>query len=214
MKKIKNLFSLNIICLFIISALLVFFILKPAYTASVLEINENDLIIGDINAPITIIEYASLSCIHCKDFHVNTLPQIIEEYVDTKKVKIVFRDFPLNYPALMGSMLLQCIEKNIRYNYLSALFILQSDWVKKDNEVSKNELFKIMQTGGMTKNQFDECLNNQDVEQKILQGLMDAQNEFKIRTTPSFLINDNFLEGNKPFKDFKNIFNKILSNIE
>ena len=214
MKKIKNLFSLNIICLFIISALLVFFILKPAYTASVLEINENDLIIGDINAPITIIEYASLSCIHCKDFHTNTLPQIIKEYVDTKKVKIVFRDFPLNYPALMGSMLLQCIEKNIRYNYLSALFILQSDWVKKDNEVSKNELFKIMQTGGMTKNQFDECLNNQDVEQKILQGLMDAQNEFKIRTTPSFLINDNFLEGNKPFKDFKNIFNKILSNIE
>ena len=214
MKKIKNLFSLNIICLFIISTLLVFFILKPAYTASVLEINENDLIIGDINAPITIIEYASLSCIHCKDFHANTLPQIIEEYVDTKKVKIVFRDFPLNYPALMGSMLLQCIEKNIRYNYLSALFILQSDWVKKDTEVSKNELFKIMQTGGMTKNQFDECLNNQDIEQKILQGLMDAQNEFKIRTTPSFLINDNFLEGNKPFKDFKNIINKILSNIE
>ena len=214
MKKIKNIFSLNIIFLFIISNLLVFFILKPAYTASILEINENDLIIGDINAPITIIEYASLSCIHCKDFHVNTLPQIIKEYVDTKKVKIVFRDFPLNYPALMGSMLLQCIEKNIRYNYLSALFILQSDWVKKDTEVSKNELFKIMQTGGMTKNQFDECLNNQDIEQKILLGLMDAQNEFKIRTTPSFLINDNFLEGNKPFKDFKNIINRILSNIE
>ena len=214
MKKIKNIFSLNIIFLFIISNLLVFFILKPAYTASILEINENDLIIGDINAPITIIEYASLSCIHCKDFHVNTLPQIIKEYVDTKKVKIVFRDFPLNYPALMGSMLLQCIEKNIRYNYLSALFILQSDWVKRENEVSKNELFKIMQTGGMTKNQFDKCLNNQDIEQKILQGLMDAQNEFKIRTTPSFLINDNFLEGNKPFKDFKNIINKILSNTE
>ena len=120
----------------------------------------------------------------------------------------------MNYPALMGSMLLQCIEKNIRYNYLSALFILQADWVKKDVEVSKNELFKIMQTGGMTKNQFDGCLNNQDIEQGILQGLMDAQNEFSIRTTPSFLINDTLLEGNKPFKDFKNIINKILSNIE
>ena len=214
MKKIKNLFSLNIIRLFVISIFLVLFVSKSAHTASVLEINKNDIIIGDIKAPITIIEYASLSCIHCKDFHTNTLPQIIEEYVDTKKVKIVFRDFPLNYPALMGSMLLQCIEKNIRYNYLSALFILQSDWVKQDIEVSKNELFKIMQTGGMTKNQFDECLSNQDIEQKILQGLMDAQNEFTIRTTPSFLINDTLLEGNKPFKDFKNIINKILSNIK
>ena len=166
MKKIKNLFSLNIICLFIISTLLVFFILKPAYTASVLEINENDLIIGDINAPITIIEYASLSCIHCKDFHTNTLPQIIKEYVDTKKVKIVFRDFPLNYPALMGSMLLQCIEKNIRYNYRSALFILQSDWVKKDYEVIAEVL------SGPVKDRLEE-LEHQDVYEFIVSAIAD-----------------------------------------
>ena len=64
MKKIKNLFSLNIIRLFVISIFLVLFVSKSAHTASVLEINKNDIIIGDINAPITIIEYASLSCIH------------------------------------------------------------------------------------------------------------------------------------------------------
>ena len=163
---------------------------------------------------ITIIEYASLSCIHCKDFHDKRLPKIIEEYVNTKKVRIVFRDFPLNYPALMGSMLLQCIDKKIRYDYLSALFTLQSKWVKPDSEIVKKELFKILQTGGMTKDQFNECLNNTDLEQKILQGLMDAQNEFKIGTTPSFLINGILIEGNKPLKDFKKIIDNILSNIE
>ena len=214
MIKIKDLFSANIFCLFFYSTILIFFILKSAQTASILEVNENDLILGDNNAPITIIEYASLSCHHCKEFHENKLPKIIEEYVDTKKVRMVFRDFPLNYPALIGSMLLRCIDKNIRYDYLSAFFTLQQNWVNPDVEITKKELFKIVQTGGMTKIQFDECLANQDIEQTILQGLIDAQNEFNIGTTPSFLINGTLLEGSKPFKDFKKIIDNILSNIE
>ena len=141
MKKINSPFFNNFInflcCLF-----LIFYLSKSAHTASVLEISENDFIIGDINAPITVIEYASLSCIHCANFHQKTLPKLIEEYVDTGKIKIIFRDFPLNYPALMGHMLLQCIDKDIRYEYLSALFILQSKWVKPDLEIVKKELFK------------------------------------------------------------------------
>ena len=214
MKKIKNLFSLNIIRLFIISIFLVLFVSKSAHTASVLEINKNDIIIGDINAPITIIEYASLSCIHCKDFHVNTLPQIIKEYVDTKKVKIVFRDFPLNYPALMGSMVLQCIDSNIRYDYLSLLYILQSKWVKPEPEIAQKEVFKIVQASGMTKDQFESCLNNEDQRQKILRGLVNAQNEFTIGTTPSFLINGTLLTGSRPFKSFKKIIDNLLTNID
>ena len=212
-KKIKNLLSSTAIfffCLFF----LFFYILKSAQTASVLEVKEDDVVLGNKNAPITIIEYASLSCIHCANFHQNTLPQLIEEYVDTGKIRIVFRDFPLNYPALMGSIVLQCVDHNIRYEYLSALFNLQSKWVNPESEITKKELFKIMQAGGMTKDQFNECLNNKDLEQKILQILIDAQNEFNIRTTPSFVINDNLLEGNKSIKEFKKIIDNILLNIE
>ena len=80
----------------------------------------NEMIIGDKNAPITIIEYASLSCSHCADFHINRLPNLIEEFVDTGKAKIVFRDFPFNYPALLGSMVLRCVPKDIRYEYANA----------------------------------------------------------------------------------------------
>ena len=74
-----------------------------------LEITENDFIIGDENAPITIIEYASMSCSHCADFHTNTLPELKTEFIDTGKVRMVFRDYPFNYPALLGSMMMRCV---------------------------------------------------------------------------------------------------------
>ena len=214
MKRIKDLFSKKIILFIFCFIFLFFYVSKPVQSDSILELKENDFVIGDKNAPITIIEYASLSCIHCANFHQNTLPQIIEEYVDTGKVKIAFRDYPLNFPALMASLALQCLEKEIRYEYLSALFILQSKWVKPESEIAKKELFKIMQTGGMSKDQFNECLDNQDREQNILQGLIEAQSEYNIKTTPSFLINDTLLEGNKSFKNFKKIIDNKLNNIE
>ena len=214
MKKIKSSYLNNIFFFFIYFIFFFLFLLNRTFSASILEIKQEDFIIGNKDAPITVIEYASLSCSHCADFHNNTLPQLIKDYVDTGKIKIIIRDFPLNYPALMGSLLLQCIDQDIRYDYLSALFILQSNWVKPEIEIVKKELFKIVQTGGMTKDQFNECLNNKDLEQKILQGLVDAQNEFNVGTTPSFLINGTLLEGNKSIKSFKKIIDNLLTNIE
>ena len=108
-----------------------------ANETSALDINENDFIIGDENAPITIIEYASMSCSHCASFHINTLPEIKKEYIDTGKVRMIFRDYPFNYPALMGSMMMRCIPNNVRYDYMNALYILQPDWVNRDPSISK-----------------------------------------------------------------------------
>tara|TARA_Y100000590_G_scaffold396579_1_gene477397 strand:- start:526 stop:1134 length:609 start_codon:yes stop_codon:yes gene_type:complete len=178
---------------------------------SVTEINDDDFVIGDLDAPITIIEYASLSCSHCADFHVNKLPKLIEEFVDTGKAKIVFRDFPFNWPALVGSMVLRCVPSELRYQYTDALYQLQSRWVVRDKVKIKQELYKIMQSGGMTKAQFNECLGNKELENLILQGIINAQEEFNIKSTPSFIINGKLLEGNKPIKDFRQIIDKILS---
>ena len=94
--------------------------------SSVLNLSEDDFIIGNNNAPITIIEYASMSCSHCANFHNNTLPDLKKEYIDTGKVKYVFRDFPYNYPALLGSMLMRCIPSEVRYDYMNALYKLQN----------------------------------------------------------------------------------------
>ena len=179
--------------------------------SSVLKITEKDFVIGDENAPITIIEYASLSCSHCADFHVNTLPELIKEFVDTGKAKIVFRDFPFNYPALLGSMVLRCVPDNIRYQYSNALYQLQSKWVVRENAKTKQELYKIMQSGGMTKENFNNCIENDELENEILKEVMNAQSEFNIKSTPSFIINGILLQGNKPIKEFRQIINKILS---
>jgi len=195
--------------------ILICFFLLPYFSSTlsktILNINENDFIIGNKDAPITVIEYASMSCSHCADFHIKTLPQLIEKYVDTGKIKIVFRDFPFNYPALLGSMVLRCIPEDTRYEYTQALYKLQPKWVNRENAKTTQELYKIMQSGGMTKKEFNSCISNVDLENDILQSLMDAQNEFNIKSTPSFLINGLLVEGNKPFKDFREIIDKLLS---
>ena len=128
----------------------------------------------------------------------------------TGKVKIVFRDFPLNYPALLGSMVLRCVDEDIRYQYSNALYKLQSKWVVRENTKTKQELYKIMQSGGMTKEEFETCTNNTELENIILQAVIAAQNEFNIQTTPAFLINGLLVEGNKPIKNFREIIDKKL----
>ena len=168
-------------------------------------------ILGDKNAPVEVIEYASLTCPHCAAFHNGPWPKLKKEYVDTGKAKIVFRNFPFNYPALLGSMVLECIPNNVRYDYMNALFQLQPNWVVRENAKSTLELYKIMQSGGMTKEEFDVCINDKELEEKILQKVINAQNEFNIRSTPSFLINGILVEGNKSIKEFRQIIDKILS---
>ena len=182
-----------------------------AEDSSVLNITENDFVIGNIDAPITIIEYASMSCSHCANFHNNTLEKLKIEYIDTGKVKFVFRDFPFNYPALLGSMMMRCITNDLRYDYMNALYKLQNTWVNKDPKISKKELYKIMQSGGMTKDEFNECYSNLDNENLILEGVMAAQKDFNIKSTPSFIVNGNLIEGNKNIKEFRQIIDKILS---
>ena len=179
--------------------------------SSALNINEDDFFIGDENAPITIIEYASMSCSHCATFHTNTLPDLKLEYIDSGKVRMVFRDYPFNYPALLGSMMMRCIPSDVRYDYMNALYQLQSTWVNRDPKLTKKELYKIMQSGGMTKEEFDSCYKNIDNENIILEGVMAAQKEFNIKSTPSFVVNGNLVEGNKNIKEFRQIIDKILS---
>ena len=106
---------------------------------------------------------------------------------------------------------MRCTPSEVRYDYMNALYKLQKKWVVRENAVTRQELYKIMQSGGMSKENFDTCLNNADLENKILQEVIAAQNEFNIRSTPSFLINGDLLEGDKSIKVFRQILDKILS---
>ena len=133
------------------------------------------------------------------------------EYIDTGKVKFVFRDFPFNYPALAGSMMMRCISDEVRYEYMNALYKLQKNWVIRDQTKTRTELYKIMQSGGMQKNEFDTCLSNVDLENELLEDVMMAQREFNIRSTPSFIINGTLYSGNKDIKEFRKILDELLT---
>ena len=187
-----------------------FFISQNSLSNELTNIQKEDRVLGNLEAPITLIEYASLSCPHCAAFHKSTLPKIKSEYIDTGKVKLVFRDFPLNLPALQGSMITRCIGEDVYYKYLDALFSLQSSWVRSKN--SEEYLFAIIENGGMTRDEFDLCLTNKEIENQILTNQIKAQREFKISTTPSFIINGKLIEENKPIESFKKIFDNILDN--
>ena len=190
------------------------FLITPSLKAadhSVLNIKDTDFVLGSPESPITIIEYASMSCSHCADFHNDTLESLKTEYIDTGKVKFVFRDFPFNYPALVGSMILRCVPNDARYQYMNALYKLQKNWVRREHIDTKKELYKIMQSGGMQQEDFDACLSDINLENDILEDVMNAQKEFNIRSTPSFIINGVLYSGNKNIKEFRQIIDKILS---
>jgi len=197
----------------ILSILYLFLSFNNLYSAdhSILKIQENDFYIGEPEAPVTIIEYASMSCSHCADFHNETLDDLKSEYIDTGKVKFVFRDFPFNYPALAGSMILSCVTEDARYDYMNALYKLQKNWVMRDHSKTRSELYKIMQSGGMQQDEFDACLSDINLENDILEGVMNAQREFNINRTPSFIVNGIVYSGNKNIKEFRQIIDKILS---
>ena len=196
-----------------ILSILYLFLSFNLYSAdhSILKIQENDFYIGDPEAPVTIIEYASMSCSHCADFHNETLDDLKSEYIDTGKVKFVFRDFPFNYPALAGSMILSCVPEDVRYDYMNALYKLQKNWVMREHSKTRSELYKIMQSGGMQQDEFDACLSDINLENDILEGVMNAQREFNINRTPSFIVNGIVYSGNKNIKEFRQIIDKILS---
>ena len=196
-----------------ILSILYLFLSFNLYSAdhSILKIQENDFYIGEPEAPVTIIEYASMSCSHCADFHNETLDDLKSEYIDTGKVKFVFRDFPFNYPALAGSMILSCVPEDVRYDYMNALYKLQKNWVMRDHSKTRSELYKIMQSGGMQQDEFDACWSDINLENDILEGVMNAQREFNINRTPSFIVNGIVYSGNKNIKEFRQIIDKILS---
>ena len=94
---------------------------------------------------------------------------------------------------------------------MNGLYKLQKNWVNRDHTKTKSELYKIMQSGGMQQDDFDACLSNVDLENQLLEGVMEAQREYKIGSTPSFIINGVLYSGNKNIKEFRQIIEKILS---
>ncbi|MEM9014662.1 MAG: DsbA family protein [Pseudomonadota bacterium] len=152
-----------------------------------------DMAVGPDDAPVTVIEYASITCPHCATFHEDVYPTIKKDYVDTGKVRFVFREFPTAPAnlAVAGSMLARCTaDKGDQTNYfvlLDALFKTQMTWMRSDSP--RDELLKIAGQAGMDETAFDACLNRSELVDLINENVQDARSRYDIASTPSFVIN-------------------------
>lgn len=151
-----------------------------------------DQILGQENAPVTIIEYASLTCSHCADFAEVTFPQVKKKYIDTGKVRYVFREFPFDPVAAGAFMLARCAPQDKYFPILHLLFKTQQQWAV---ERPLQPLLGIAKQVGFTEDSFKACLANQ----KVLDGIEWVRNraaeKFKVNATPTFFINGQKVTG-------------------
>lgn len=154
---------------------------------------DGEKILGDPNARVTIIEFASLSCPHCAEFHKTRFAWLKTNFIDTGKVKFIFRDFPLNRPALLGSMVAHCAEPTKYFAYLGLLFERQEHWAF--SEPVEAQLAKLAQVSGMGQDRLTACLQDEELAEKIIKSRMDSQNTYNIESTPSFLVGDELIVG-------------------
>ena len=152
-----------------------------------------DTVYGKENAPVTIVEYASLSCPHCSHFFTKILPSLDKKYIETGQVKLVYRDFPLNDPALKAAALVQCADKDRREAFIKVLFSTQDKWAFGGNVT--DALTSIAQLGGMSLAAFEACMADKELQKTILEVEKEAGDEFKITSTPTFFINNKLHSG-------------------
>jgi protein-disulfide isomerase len=168
----------------------------------------NDIVIGEANAPITMIEYSSLSCPHCARFQKDVMPKIKSDFVDTGKVKLVLRDFPLNKPAVQAAMFAHCLSPMRFFSISDELFKTQDTWLQED---STEPLAQIAASAGMDRATFDACEANKDEEAKIVATRKAGEDAFGIDATPTFIVNGIKLEGEQSYDDLKALFTKLAS---
>jgi protein-disulfide isomerase len=169
-----------------------------------------DMVLGPAHAPVTITEYASMTCPHCAAFDTNVFPKIKSEYIDTGKVRYVFREFPLDIKAAAGSMLARCIAKDDPSKYFAVvdmLFKQQNDWVMKN---TTETLTRIGKQAGLSQQQVEDCLKDQALLDKIEADQKYASEVLKVDSTPTFFINGDRIKGEASFEEFEKKIKPLL----
>jgi protein-disulfide isomerase len=159
-----------------------------------------DLVQGAPSAPITIIEYASMTCTHCAAFHDTTWVQLKSKYIDTGRAKFILREFPLDPLAAAAFMLGRCAGPDKRNLFIDNLFAQQKSWAFVDKPV--DPLRAIAEAAGISQSDFETCLRNEDLYDQVNQSRARAAKAFNINSTPTFFVNGHELKGELAIVDF------------
>ncbi len=167
------------------------------------HVTADDHVMGKADAPVTVIEYASMTCPHCARMSNTVLPQFEKEFVDTGKARYIYRDFPLDQIAVRASVLARCNGKDRYFPFVRALFADQENWIRSSDPVKALE--QVGRLGGVSPEKYESCLKDQPLVDKVLQSRLDAQKEFHIDSTPTFLVNGDKYSGEMSYAQFRAI---------
>lgn len=167
---------------------------------------EGDMAMGPENAKVTVVEYASASCPHCANFYKTTFPDLKKDYIDTGKIRFIFREFPHDQPALAAFMVARCAPKEKYFPLIDMFFEQQDTWLAAPLE----GLQKIAQLAGFTKESFDACLKNEAVAKGILAVRDQAGKDFGVDSIPTFFINGELLKGETSIEEFRKKIDPLL----
>lgn len=165
--------------------------------------------IGSADAPIKIIEYASMTCSHCAHFHNDVLPELKSKYVDTGKVYIEFKEFPLDDAALKATITARCLPEDKYEGFVTLLFKTQDHWARGINYMTA--LRQNAKLAGMSDATFDACHADEKLKLAIADWMQQAQEKWSINSTPTFVVNDGAekISGAQPVTEFERVFRKI-----
>lgn len=166
-----------------------------------------DKMLGKADAPVTIVEYASITCPHCATFHIETYPTLKKDYIDTGKVKLIFREFPTQPAkvAISGFMLARCAGDNY-FPFINALFEQQMQW-RND---PYNGFLRIAKQAGMSQQAFEKCLEDGNMAGEIENIARRAVNSFGVESTPTFFINEKKFEGAIPVSELPKLIDPLV----
>ena len=169
---------------------------------------DDDAFLGDENAPVTIIEFSDYQCPFCAKFYLNTLPSLKKEYIDTDKVKLIYRDFPLGFHQ-NAQKAAEATEAARELGGDDAFWKMHNKIFENQQAISEQDLIKYAKEIGLNENKFKEILISSKYEDEVQDDLKDGQ-EAGVQGTPTFFINGKILTGAQPFSEFKKIIDEEL----
>jgi protein-disulfide isomerase len=167
-----------------------------------------DVALGPDNAPVTIIEYASMTCPHCAHFALTTFPEIKEKYIDTGKVRFILREFPFDPRAAGAFMLARCAGNDKFFPIVDLLFRTQESWAGSNDPL--HALVASLKQAGFTEDKVKECLANQKVLDGIEWVRKRATDKFQVDSTPTFFINGQKYNGAMSFDEMAKLIDPLL----
>lgn len=180
----------------------------PDATYDNITVAADDFVLGNADAPVTIVEYASLTCPHCARFHAEVLPKLKKTYIDTGKARLVYRDFPLDRFALAGSMLARCAGRDRYFAFVDLLFRDQTRWARSKNPMQS--LGQIARLGGLTGEKFSTCLKDGKIQNAVLQQRLQGSKAYQINSTPTLLVNGRKYSGGLTFDQLRAVLDSML----